>query len=143
MNPAELHPPAVSSFLQAFGDAETAVKVLVIDDDKGVLESVRDMLACYDCAVECAESAQKGIKMAETGEYELVLVDYKMPENDGIWFMQNVDLPRGTKTLLMTAFVNREVINKMFSYGASGYIVKPFDGKELLRHVKFHLTREF
>jgi len=61
-----------------------------------------------------------------------------MPEHDGSWFMRNAEVPRDTKVLLVTAYANRDIINEMFRLGISGYVIKPFDGPELLRHLDFH-----
>jgi response regulator of citrate/malate metabolism len=52
--------------------------------------------------------------------------------------MKNAKLQRRTRVVLMTAFVNSEVISEMFKLGAVGYLIKPFDSKELLRHIDFH-----
>ncbi len=114
------------------------MKILILDDDKELLTALKDMLARRDHVIECSASAAEAAKLVEDGDYDFVLVDYKMPDNDGIWFMKNVKLPRKTKALLMTAYVNREIINKMFSLGASGYIIKPFDENELFRHLEFY-----
>ena len=76
--------------------------------------------------------------MLETNHYDFILVDYKMPEHDGIWFMKNVSLPRNTKVLLTTSFIGKDLVKKMFSEGICGYIAKPFDEQELLRHLAFH-----
>jgi response regulator of citrate/malate metabolism len=65
-----------------------------------------------------------------------------MPVNDGIWFMKNAKLPRRTRVILMTAFVDNEVISQMFKLGAVGYLIKPFDSKELLRHIDFHSSSQ-
>ena len=57
---------------------------------------------------------------------------------DGLWFMKNVNLRGNTKALVITADLDRKVINKMFALGASGYLIKPFDTQELLRHLAYH-----
>jgi CheY-like chemotaxis protein len=118
------------------------MKVLVLDDDPSFLETVREMLSTNKHSVDCSDNAKEAVKIFESGDYDYVLVDYKMPENDGIWFMANVTLPRKTKALLMTAYVNRDVINKMFSLGASGYLIKPFNEEDLLRHIAFFSTNK-
>jgi two-component system, chemotaxis family, chemotaxis protein CheY len=78
------------------------------------------------------------IPLVESGEYDFVLVDFSMPEHDGMWFMRNVKKPRHTKALLVTAHVNNQVINHMFRVGASGYIIKPFEEEDLLRQLQHH-----
>jgi len=114
------------------------MKILMLDDDQDLLNALRDMLARHSHSVDCCDNARDAVAMVGTGEYDFVFVDYKMPENDGIWFMKNARLPRRTKAVLMTGYVNREVINRMFALGACGYIIKPFDEEEILRHLAFY-----
>ena len=114
------------------------VKILILDDDRTVLEALSNMLAEHEYEVECCDNAKQAVEMVAGVVYDFILVDYKMPENDGIWFMKNAKLPRETKVLLITAYVNRHVIDKMFELGASGYLIKPFDEEYLIRNVEFH-----
>ena len=113
------------------------MRFLLVDDDQGVLNVVCAILTAQGHHVDSCTNARDGIEIATKGDYDFVLVDYKMPENDGIWFMSNAKLPRKTKALLMTAYVNRDVINRMFELGASGYLIKPFDREDLLHHIDF------
>ena len=115
------------------------MKLLMLDDDRDLLSALKDMLAKHDHIVDCCDNAKDAVPMVTHGNYDFVFVDYKMPDNDGLWFMRNVKLPRKTRALLMTAYVNRDVIKKMFALGASGYIIKPFDADEILRHLD-HFT---
>ncbi|MDD5520816.1 MAG: response regulator [Kiritimatiellae bacterium] len=114
------------------------MRILILDDDWELLEVMAKMLSRAEHEVDCSNSALKAVEMVAQKNYDFVLVDYKMPDNDGIWFMKNANLPRSTRTLLITAFVNRDIINKMFAMGASGYIIKPFSEDELFHHIKFY-----
>lgn len=111
--------------------------VLVVDDDRNLLDEVAAILKRNGHSADCADTAAQGVGMVEKGHYDFVLVDYRMPEHDGLWFMKNVKLPRGTKALLVTSLVDRDVIRTMFAAGASGYIIKPFDEDELIRNLAF------
>ena len=113
------------------------MKILVLDDEVSLLESLKRMLEEYNHDVHCSDNAKDAVAKVEQNRYDVVLVDYKMPENDGLWFMRTAKLPRETKVLLITAYVNRRVINQMFELGASGYLIKPFNDEELLRHLSF------
>jgi DNA-binding response OmpR family regulator len=115
------------------------MRVLVIDDDTALRETLRDTLALRNLDVDCADSATDAISKLDENDYDVVLIDYVMPEHDGIWFMNNATLPRKTKTLLMTGHVDRSVISQMFNLGACGYIIKPFDEDELVRNLDFFL----
>jgi CheY-like chemotaxis protein len=114
------------------------MKILALDDDQLFLDSLKRMLNVLGHEVDCAEAAPDAIDMLSSTTYDFILVDYKMPEKDGIWFMKNATIPKSTKALLMTAYLNREVINQMMSLGACGYVVKPFEKDELKEHLEFH-----
>jgi DNA-binding response OmpR family regulator len=114
------------------------VKILIIDDDRDLLASLRRVLVGNEFEVDTCDNAADAVPLADNGNYDLLLVDYKMPDKDGIWFMTNVRPPRKTKAVLITAYVNREIIGRMFELGAVGYLIKPFDDEELLRHIRFY-----
>ena len=118
------------------------MKILVVDDDKPLREEVRNILIRAGYEADCAASAVEGLALAKSTDYDFLLVDYRMPEHDGLWFMQHVTLPRKTTALLVTSHLDRSLIAKMFSAGASGYVIKPFDEEELLRHLEFHIQKK-
>ena len=118
------------------------MKILLIDDDKLLLQSIQGILQMNGHEVDTAQSPDSAIEKMAENTYDFIFCDYKMPDRDGIWFMKNGNVPKQTKVLLMTAFVNREVINEMFSLGIVGYIIKPFGEKEILRHIDFHSRGE-
>jgi len=124
------------------GRAIYGLNILILDDDTELLDALSRILEHHGHSVDCADNAELAVDMVAQGNYNLLLVDYKMPGNDGVWFMENVDLPRESKVLLITAYVNRDIINKMFKLGASGYLIKPFDEEELLRHVSYYCKDE-
>lgn len=119
------------------------MRVLVLDDDVKVAKVVQSILHEHGYTADIAHDASFGVDLVERGNYDFVLLDYRMPEKDGAWFMKNANVPRGTKVLLTTAFVNRKVINEMFKLGAAGYIIKPFTENELLKHLQFHAPAKF
>ncbi len=116
------------------------MKVLIVDDNADLALAVRSMLVGLGHSADTTRDAAAGVEMTATGTYDVVLVDYRMPEKDGVWFMENVVIPKSTKVLLMTAHVDKVVINRMFALGAVGYLIKPFDQDELARHLTFHST---
>ena len=114
------------------------MKVLVLDDHRGFREEVVAMLVRNGYEADSVDSAAAAIPLAESGQYAFILVDYNMPEHDGLWFMQNIRLPRGTKAILVTGYVNRRLINCMFEAGVVGYLIKPFEEPDLIHHLVFH-----
>jgi len=118
------------------------MKILILDDDVHLLEALKRVLEMNGHEIDCSTNAREAVGILEEAAYDFILVDYKMPENDGIWFMEHAKIPRGTRVLLITAYVNRDVINRMFALGASGYLIKPFDEEELLRNLAFFSPEE-
>ena len=112
------------------------MRILIVDDDDGMLKALQALLVASGHEVTCADTAENGIA-AEPSSFDFVLLDYKMPKHDGSWFMQNAEIGRDTRVLLITAYVNKDVITRMFSLGVSGYLIKPFDADDLLRHIDF------
>ena len=113
------------------------MRVLILDDHAGFRDEVQGMLARNGHEADSVARAADAIPLVESGRYDFVLVDFSMPEHDGLWFMTSVKLPRHTRALLVTAYVNKQIISAMFKSGASGYIIKPFDEADLIRHLTF------
>lgn len=115
------------------------MRVLVIDDDTSLCEAVERILKKNGCDVICADSAPTGKEALETnGPFDFILLDYKMPEKDAIWFLKNTQVPSQTKILVITAFIDNQIIKQVFENGACGYIAKPFSENDILRHLTFH-----
>lgn len=113
------------------------MKVLVLDDDEDLTDALCQILSARNLDVHCTPSASQAIEMLKENEYDLVLLDYTLPQHDGAWFLSNALLPRRTKVLLITGHIERKMINTMFKLGACGYIIKPFDEEELIRNLDF------
>jgi two-component system, response regulator YesN len=113
--------------------------VLILDDDLLLRDALTQTLQGKDFKVFCAATTEEAARHLENQHFDIVLLDYAMPERDGMWFMQNVKLPARTKVLLMTGHLNRTLINKMFSLGVCGYMIKPFDDETLIHNIHFHL----
>jgi two-component system chemotaxis response regulator CheY len=114
------------------------MRVLVLDDHTEFRAEVMGMLTRNGHEAEGVGMAEEAIPLVESGRFDFVLVDFNMPEHDGMWFMQHVKKPKQTKALLVTAHVNNQVIDRMIRSGASGYIIKPFDEDDLIRHLHFY-----
>lgn len=117
------------------------MKILVLDDHAAFRDEVVKMLIRNGHEAHGVSMAASAVTLIEDGDYDFVLVDYNMPIHDGLWFMKNLKQPCRTKALLVTAHVNPQVISAMLKSGASGYLIKPFDEEDLLRHLEFHSGR--
>jgi DNA-binding response OmpR family regulator len=114
------------------------MKILIVDDDRALGTEIMNILIREGHDAVYAHGAIDALCLVETNRYDFILVDYRMPEYNGTWFMDNAHLPRSTKVLLISSYSDKRIIDRMFALGASGYLIKPFDGHDLIRHLTFH-----
>ncbi len=113
--------------------------VLILDDDAELGDALRLTLHDHQIEADWVGDAKQAIERLKDNTYDLVLLDYALPQYDGIWFMRNAKMPRKTKVLLMTGYLSRDVINDMFALGAAGYMIKPFDNDTLMHNIRYYL----
>jgi DNA-binding NtrC family response regulator len=109
------------------------MRALVIDDEKIVLDSVKKILADENYDVDVTLSGKKGIKMALTNPYDVVLTDIRMPEVGGLIVLR--DIKRGKPALpviIITGYGSIRSAIQAMKLGASDYIEKPFDPNMLI-----------
>lgn len=112
------------------------MKILMVDDDKRLLEEIGRILTLGGNSVDCVDNAADAAAKVECGGYDVVLIDYWMPEHNALWFMEHAKIPPQTKTLLMTSYAGGNFIKRIFDAGIDDYVAKPFDEAELLLHLQ-------
>jgi len=116
-------------------------RILVVDDDEIVLESCRRILEPEGFELSLILNVSKAIEIMERETFDLLLVDVKMPQRDGISFIQEVkDRWPKIPFIVMSGYPVRETIADGTRLGAAGFIAKPFTPDELLRSVRKTLT---
>ena len=118
------------------------MKILVLDDEDCVLDTMRDMLKAHGHDVDCVDNAPAAVRLLKKRAYDLILFDYVMPEKDGLWFLKNARLPSPANAVLMTGYGTPDLINRALEHGAAGYILKPFTMGQLMQHVEFYSKRK-
>lgn len=117
-------------------------KILVVDDDKLLREIVADFLRKNGYEVDMAESAAKALEIFEPGCYDLCLLDLVMPGKNGLELMAELfERDSDIFCLIMTGYPTVDNAYKSMVEGASDYIIKPFEFKELLKSVRQHLEK--
>jgi len=113
------------------------MKLLVVDDDKVVLDSCRRILEAEGYTVVLTSSARDAVARLEAEAFDLLLVDVIMPEYDGIYLIGTVRQKRPTlPVLVMSGYPTPETISSGLSAGATHFIAKPFTPDELLAAVR-------
>jgi two-component system sensor histidine kinase/response regulator len=109
------------------------MRVLVVDDNATSREIIKGMLESFTFKVTVAASGKEGLakleKASEENPYELVLIDWRMPEMDGIKVSQLIKnhpkLPKIPAVILVTAFGREEVMQRFQQAGLDGFLFKP------------------
>ncbi|GIN72743.1 DNA-binding response regulator [Bacillus sp. J14TS2] len=116
-------------------------KILIIEDEQNIAELQRDYLEVNGFASDIATTGEKGLDLARTNTYHLILLDLMLPGIDGFALCQKLRQILDIPILMVTA--RKEDIDKIrgFDRGADDYIVKPFNPNELVARVKAHLSR--
>jgi DNA-binding response OmpR family regulator len=122
-------------------------KILVVDDDPMVLQSCKRILELEDHLAVCVPSADDAFDNLEMGFFDLMIMDIKMPDQDGFYLLRKVrekwplerylELP----VLVMTGYPTEETLKELKKDGAHCFISKPFTPDELLAAVTSALER--
>ncbi len=116
------------------------MRILVIEDEKGIANFIRDGLVEEYYAVDVANEGREGLQMALVNDYDLLLVDWMLPALSGIEIVKQV---RKEKPDLPIIFLTAKdtVQDAVFGLetGANDYIRKPFQFEELLARIKVQL----
>jgi DNA-binding response OmpR family regulator len=115
--------------------------VLVVDDDRSIVELVRVYLENEGFAVEAAHTGREGLKKFGSLNPALVLLDLMLPELDGYEVCRQIRREHQTPIIMMTA--RGDDIDKIvgLELGADDYVAKPFNTRELMARVKAVLRR--
>ncbi|MCX2745077.1 sigma-54 dependent transcriptional regulator [Mangrovivirga sp. M17] len=112
-------------------------KILVIDDDPSFNMMLTTFLKRNEFKVESAHSAESGIDHLKNHQVDLVLTDYKLPDQDGISVIKKVkESYPGTPVILMTHYADIRTAVKSIQIGAFEFVTKPVNPDELLLLVK-------
>src|SRR5712671_2708451 len=108
-------------------------KVLVIDDEADIRESLDALLSLEGYEVDLAANATEGAKKLESHVYDLVLLDLMMPDRSGMDVLRDVrDRDRETPIFMITAFGSTETAVNALKLGANDYFTKPWENDKLL-----------
>jgi len=119
------------------------MKILVVEDEKLLADSIRDLLKSKGFEVEVAYDGETGEEYAELGIYDLLILDVMMPKMNGYEVARTVRAKHcGTPILMLTAKSGVEERIAGLNAGADYYLTKPFDTRELLACINALLRRQ-
>lgn len=117
-------------------------KILIIDDEKAIRRSIKEILEFEKYQVDEAEDGQQGLDLALKGNYDVILSDIKMPKLDGVELLSKL-MASGTASslIMMSGHGNIETAVDTVKKGAYDYLAKPIDLNRLLVAVRNALDK--
>ena len=106
-------------------------KVLVVDDELDIRESLEILLSSEGYSVDQAQNAAEGLQKMEVSGYDLVLLDLMMPDRSGMDVLHDVrQRDHETPIFMITAYGSVEVAVDALKSGANDYFSKPWDNEK-------------
>lgn len=117
------------------------MKILVVDDEKLLVKGIKFNMENDGYQVEAAYDGEEAVRLARTGEFNLIILDLMMPKLDGLQACMKIREFSQVPIIMLTA--RSEDMDKVlgFEYGADDYLTKPFNILELKARVKALLRR--
>jgi DNA-binding NtrC family response regulator len=118
------------------------MKILLIDDDEWIRDSLGLFFELEKCIFLALESAEEGLEELKKQDYDIIILDYRLPGMDGLEFLKQI---QETQThaikILITAFGSKEVFSEAIELGVHDFIDKPFS-TEAIEDSLLRLTEE-
>lgn len=122
-----------------------AARILVIDDELPLLESMTDILELSGYETLTANSGRAGIDCIKSDRPQLVLCDLMMPGTDGFEVLNETQADANTAhipVVVVSAKSDSDTMHRVLDSGAAGFLSKPFALNELLTLIERHLPVE-
>lgn len=120
---------------------EIASKILVVDDEKQIVDILAFNLIKEGFDVICGYDGEEGLKLAIEEKPDLVLLDVMMPKMDGFEVCTKIREQSQVPIIMLTARVEEADKVLGLELGADDYVTKPFSNKEIMARVKANLRR--
>jgi OmpR-family two-component system manganese-sensing response regulator len=118
------------------------MRILLVDDEEELAEPLQRILTNQGYLVDSANSGDRGWELAKTGDYDLLILDWMMPEKSGVEICSALrQKGDSTPVLILTAKDTLDDRVAGLDSGADDYLVKPFELRELLARVRALLRR--
>jgi DNA-binding response OmpR family regulator len=119
-----------------------AGKILIVEDDHDINNLLAMNLRSSGYDIESSENGMQGLKMAQAGAYDMIILDLMLPEIDGLEICRRLRGEGKTTPILMLTAKDGEIDRVLgLEMGADDYLTKPFSVRELQARVKAQLRR--
>jgi two-component system response regulator CpxR len=132
---------ATESRDQAAAMLESAVSVLLVDDDESLCGMMGQVLPYYGMRLDAVHNGYLGLRQALEGRHDLVLLDMRLPGLDGLELLRQVRRRSHVPIIMITASADEADRVSGLDAGADDYLSKPFGIEELLARIRAVLRR--
>lgn len=114
--------------------SDSCPTVLVVDDDPGIVTTLRDILHAWGYEVDVARSGYEAVEHVRRSRPDCILMDIRMPGMDGVEAFRRIKrIAPDSPVIFVTAYADSDLVDDAFREGAVEVIPKPLDLKGLLR----------
>lgn len=118
---------------------EEKKRIIVVDDDVGILRVFKSILQKQGYIVETAETGKVALEKIEKEKFNVYLIDVKLPDMEGTDILLNIPNSQGIVKIIITGFSTDDVGKRAADYGADDFLVKPVKAEELVAAVRDRL----
>lgn len=116
-------------------------KILVVDDERSIRNTLRDILEYEKYEVNDAETGMAALELLSHNEYDVILLDIKMPQMDGLEVLEHILKDNDTPVIMISGHGTIETAVEAIKKGAFDYIAKPLDLNRLLVTIRNALDK--
>jgi len=114
------------------------MKILLIDDDEWIRDSLSIFFEAEGCHVLALETAEEGLSAIKDHTFDLIIVDYKLPGMDGLEFLKRIHNSQSDALkVLITAYRNDSVVSEAKKLKIQGFIEKPFTSDTIIESLAY------
>lgn len=114
-------------------------RILVVDDERDIVELLRDVLLADGYVVDAAPDAAEALRLIRDNIYDIALLDFNLPDMDGVMLhhqIRQMDAELAACTIFMSGLLQSDDNLGYYMAQSGGFIAKPFDIGDVLRHVR-------
>lgn len=117
------------------------MKILIIEDEATIASFLKSSLERQLYIVDVASDGERGLFLARTNHYDLIILDYLLPKKDGLEVVRTLRLEKKTPVIMLTVKSELEIKKKAFDLEIDDFLTKPFLLEELFLRIRALLRR--